>query len=225
MRVVYKIGGHLLDIEHGVAEISDYMKILKKLHNEGHRLAVVIGGGENARSYVKAARRLGADEASCDQIGIEVTRLNAELFIIGIGEDAYPTPPRDIAELKNALRTEKLVVLGGLTPGHSTDAVAAIVSEIMKAELFVRLTDVDGVYTDNPKTNPSAKKIEVISTKKLLDMLISKKYWAGGYELIDPIAIKIIERSKIPTRIVDGKDPKNLEKTLRHEKIGTLVSD
>ncbi len=95
----------------------------------------------------------------------------------------------------------------------------------MKAELLVRLTDVNGVYTDDPKTNPNAKKIDVISVKDLLKMAISKKYWAGGYELIDPVAIKIIQRSKIPTRIVDGRDPKNLKKALGQEKIGTLVSE
>jgi len=224
LRVVFKIGGHLLTIKQDATEILEYVKILKKIYKEGHRLAIVVGGGESARSYVDVARSLGADEASCDQIGIEVTRLNAELFILGIGEDAYPTPPRNIPELKNALRTEKIVVLGGLTPGHSTDAVAAIVSEIMGAELFVRLTDVDGVYTDDPEINPDAKKIDVISARELLEMTISKKYWAGGYELIDPIATKIIERSKIPTRIVNGKDPRNLERALREE-IGTFISD
>ncbi len=224
MRVVFKIGGHLLTTESDATEIAEYVKNLKKIHDEGHQVAIVIGGGEDARRYVNIARRLGADEASCDQIGIEVTRLNAELFIQGIGEDAYPTPPRNISELKNALRTGKIVVLGGLTPGHSTDAVAAIVSEVMKAELLVRLTDVDGVYTDDPKTNPDAKKIDVISAEELLEMSISKRCWAGGYELIDPVAIKIIERSKIPTRIIDGGDPQNLRKVLGQE-IGTLISE
>jgi len=225
LKAVFKIGGHLLPIKYGATEIEEYVKILKKIHKRGHVLAVVIGGGENARSYVDAARSLGADEASCDQIGIEVTRLNAGLFIQGLGEDAYPTPPRNISELKNALPIGKIVVLGGLTPGHSTDTVAAIVSEIMRAELFVRLTDVDGVYTDNPKTNPDAKRIDVISASQLLEMVISKRCWAGEYELIDPMAVKVIERSRIPTRIVNGKDPKNLERVvLGQERIGTLVS-
>lgn len=225
MKAVFKIGGHLLPVKHGATEIAEYAEILKKIHRKGHVLAVVVGGGENARSYVDAARSLGADEASCDQIGIDVTRLNAGLFIQGLGEDAYPTPPRSISELKNALQTEKIIVLGGLTPGHSTDAVAAIVSEIMRADLFVRLTDVDGVYTDNPKTNPDARKINMISAKQLLEMVISNRCWAGEYELIDPIAVKIIERSSIPTRIIDGRDPKNLERVvLQQKKIGTLVS-
>jgi uridylate kinase len=225
LKAVFKIGGHLLPVKYDATRIAEYAKTLKKIRRKGHTLAVVVGGGENARSYVDAARSLGADEASCDQIGIEVTRLNAELLIQGLGEDAYPTPPRSIPELKKALQTEKIVVLGGLTPGHSTDAVAAIVSEIMKAELFVRLTDVDGVYTDNPKTNPDAKRIDTISARQLLEMVISKRCWAGEYELIDPIAAKIIERSSIPTRVVDGKDPKNLERVvLQQKKIGTLVS-
>jgi len=225
LKIVFKIGGHLLPTEPSATKISEYVRVLKKIRNERHQVAVVVGGGEKARSYVNAARSLGADEASCDQIGIEVTRLNAELFILGIGEDAYPIPPRNISELKNALRTEKITVLGGLTPGHSTDAVAAIVAEIMKAELLVRLTDVNGVYTDDPKTNPNAKKIDVISAEDLLEMAISKRCRAGGYELIDPVAIKIIQRSKIPTRIMDGRDPENLRKALGQGKIGTLVSE
>lgn len=223
MRVVIKIGGHLLDNRQSPNGISDYLRVLKEIRDDGNKVAVVVGGGENARKYVEVARGLGADEATCDQIGIEITHLNAELLILGMGEDAYPTPPRNMVELRNALQTDKVVVLGGLTPGHSTDAVAGIVSEIMRAELLVRLTDVDGVYTDNPKTNPKAEKIDSISAKELLKMLISSKCWAGGYELLDPVAIKIIERSKIPTRIVDGRNPKNIQTALRNE-IGTLIT-
>jgi len=224
LRIVFKIGGHLLEMRQRTFGIPEYIESLKKIYDKGHKLAIIVGGGENAREYVEAARSLGADETSCDQMGIEVTRLNAQLFILGLGGEAYPTPPRDIFELREALGTGRIVVLGGLTPGHSTDAVAALVSEVMKTDLLLRLTDVDGVYTDNPKTNPKAKKIDVITSEELLQMTLSKRYWAGGYELLDPIAIKIIERSKIRTRIIDGTNPKNLERALEEEKIGTLIT-
>ena len=115
-------------------------------------------------------------------------------------------------------------MMGGLTPGHSTDAVAALAAELMHANTLIRTTDVDGVYTVDPKKDPKAKRLDLIAPDKLLKMVLSSEYWAGSYDLLDPVAVKIIARSKIPTWIIDGRNPANIEKIIRGEKVGTQVT-
>lgn len=223
MKVVIKLGGYLFPSELDAEKVEAYAALLKKLRRAGHKILVITGGGQNARKYIKAARMLGAGEALCDQLGIEVTRLNARLLIYKLEEDAYPEPPTSIHELKHALATGRIVVMGGLTPGHSTDAVAAIAAEVMGAEALIRTLDVDGVYTADPKKDPKARKLDEVSSKKLLKMVLTGKCWAGGYALLDPVAIKILDRSHIPVWIINGTKPGNVERVIAGEKIGTLV--
>jgi len=224
LKVVVKIGGYTFPSELDAARIETYAMLFRKLHHEDHEILIVTGGGEDARKYIGVARALGADEAHCDQIGIEVTRLNARLFISKLGGEAYPEPPTNIHELTRALATGKIVVMGGLTPGHSTDAVVAIAAELMRADVLIRTTDVDGVYTGDPKKDPKVKRLNIIAPDKLLKLVLSGEYWAGSYDLLDPVAVKIIARSKIPTWIIDGRKPANIEKIIRGETVGTKVT-
>ena len=224
LKVVVKIGGYTFPSELDAVRIETYAMLFRKLHHEDHEILIVTGGGEDARKYIGVARALGADEAHCDQIGIEVTRLNARLFISKLGGEAYPEPPTNIHELTRALATGKIVVMGGLTPGHSTDAVVAIAAELMRADVLIRTTDVDGVYTGDPKKDPKVKRLNIIAPDKLLKLVLSGEYWAGSYDLLDPVAVKIIARSKIPTWIIDGRKPANIEKIIRGETVGTKVT-
>jgi len=224
LRIAVKMGGYAFPSDLDSELIEKYAVLFRKLHHDGNRILIVTGGGENARKYIKAARALGADEANCDQIGIEVTKLNARLLISKLGDEACPEPPTNMYELRRALATGKIIVMGGLTPGHSTDAVAALAAELMKADALIRMTDVDGVYTGDPKKDPKAKKLDVIAPDKLLKMVICGECWAGGYELLDPVAVKIVGRSKIPTWIVDGRKLENIEKIIKGGRAGTLVA-
>ncbi len=224
MRIVIKLGGHLFPLKLNAQKISGFVKALKKLRKEGHKLIVVAGGGGNARLYIDAARKLGANEALCDEIGIEGARLNARLLIAGLGEDAYPSVPRSVQEIGAAFEGGKIVVLGGLLPGQSTDAVSAIVSELLGASMLIKATDTDGIYTADPKKDPNAKKLDEVSCARLRDMLLREPVGAGEFELFDPVALRILERSKIRTLVIDGRNPQNLEKAIKGEKIGTIVT-
>ncbi len=113
--------------------------------------------------------------------------------------------------------------MGGLQPGHSTNAVAAIAAETVKAEIFVNATDVDGVYTSDPTKDPTAKRLEEVTVAELTKILSGGAVRAGTYDLMDPVALKVIERSRIPTTIVDGRTPINVLKAIRREKIGTRI--
>jgi uridylate kinase len=223
LKVVLKIGGYAFPAKPNVEVLSSYAKTLRRIRKNGHQLVVVTGGGEAARLYINAARELGESEAICDIIGINVSRLNARLLIAKLGEDAFLEVPSTVEEMRKAFETGKIVILGGLQPGQSTNAVAAVTAEAINADLLINATNVDGVYTDDPRKNPNAKKIDQIKVDKLLQMMIAFELSAGGYELFDPVAVKIVKRSKIPTWIIDGRNVDNIEKILRGEEVGTQI--
>ena len=223
MKVVVKVGGHVFSSGLRAEIISSYAEALAKLHDEGHRLVVVAGGGEEARRYIKTARALGASEYACDVLGIEVSRLNARLLIAALNDHAYPSPPETSQELQIAFQGDRIVVIGGIEPGQSTNAVSALAAEAVGADLLVNATNVEGVYTADPKKDPAARKLDEVDTEALLRIVIGGGMGAGSYELFDPVAIKVVERSGIPTRIIDGRVPENIEKAVKGEPIGTLV--
>jgi uridylate kinase len=223
MKVVLKIGGHVFPSKMCLPLVSTYAKLLRELRRSGHQLVVVTGGGEVARKYSQAARALGATEFTCDLLGIHVSRLNARLLITALGEDAYPEPLIAYQELARAIPTDKIVVAGGMQPGQSTDTVGALVAEVLRADLYVKATDVEGVYTADPKTDPRATRIAEITTDELLRHVMERRLSAGEYALFDPLAIKIVERAKIATRIVDGRTPENVVRVIAGHPLGTLV--
>lgn len=224
MKLVTKIGGTLFKETLNPKDINQYSQTLRALHKQGHRIVVVTGGGRNARKYIETARALGASEAQCDQMGIYVTRLNARLLIAALGDDAFPEVPETVEEFRKYYATGKIIAMGGLQPAQSTDAVAAVIAETINADLFVKTIDAPGICTEDPKKHPDTKKIDEITAQKLLEMLSQKPLAAGAYEMIDPVAVKVIERSNIATRIVPGDDPRNIEKVLRGEPVGTKIT-
>jgi uridylate kinase len=223
VKLVIKIGRYIFDGSFDTEKISTYVKLFRTLKRDFHKIVVVTGGGEDSRNYIRAARKLGGSEFICDVLGIGVSRLNALLFIAGLREDAYPEPPSTLEELRKAFEGGKIVIMGGLQPGQSTNAVAALAAEAIGANLLINATNIDGVYSADPKLNSKAQKLKVITTDKLLKMVLDGTLLAGRYELFDPIAIKIVGRSKIPARIIDGRKPDNIIRVIKGEDIGTLI--
>lgn len=227
MKLVIKIGGSLLMDKDGKIEVTEIKEIAKNiavLLKEGHEIVVIVGGGVEARKYITAMRALGASEGYCDEIGIRVSRVNARLLISTLKGLVYPIPPRTLEETLQAVSIRRLVVLGGLVPGQSTNAVAAIVAELIGANILINVTDVDGIYTADPNTTPDAEKFSEITPTQLYQIIDKPdSTLAGKYELFDLLALKIIERSKIYTHFISGKNPDNIVKVIKGEKIGTRV--
>src|SRR6266852_9536517 len=224
MRAVVKLGGALFRREPNVAALKDMGKVLSGFVREGNQLVLVAGGGENARTYIGAARKLGAEESTCDLLGSQITRANAELLRLAMGSIASSKIPTMLSDLPHCVGSGKVVVMGGLQPGQSTNAVAALAAEITRADFLVNATDVQGVYTADPKKDPKAKLLRSVSIDKLLGWAMAGDVYAGKYELLDPVALKIMQRARIPTRFVSMEDPSNITSALRGRDIGTLVS-
>jgi uridylate kinase len=227
MRAVLKIGGSLIQDAKGdilVERFTEYAKVILKLIKENTEvISIIVGGGKNARKYIEAARKIGAAESFCDEVGIRAARLNAKLMVGALDREAYPTIPETLQEVAEAAATGKIVVVGGLQPGQSTNACAALVAEGIKADILINATNVDGVYTRDPKEDPSAEKLDQVTIKEIQDIINDKGLFAGKYELFDIVALKILERSKIPTWIINGENPENILKIIAGENVGTRI--
>src|SRR6478752_3890750 len=185
-RIVVKLSGSLFGLE-DMKTLKQYAEFFVKISKVCQPI-IIAGGGKIARHYISHARSSGADESTLDELGIEVSRLNAKLLIYALQEKAYPHPPVNLKEVANAADTGLIVVTGGLHPGQSTNATAALIAEKVRASAFFNATDVAGVY-----------------------------------DLMDIVALKVIERSKLKTRILKA-DTKVLEKAIKGSPEGTEIT-
>jgi len=216
-RIVIKLSGRIFSVDN-VKALKDYARFFVKI-SKVCQPVVVAGGGIIARHYINHARSSGADESSLDELGIEISRLNAKLLIYALKHKAYPHPPTTLQEIRHAVDSGLIVIVGGLHPGQSTNGTAALIAEKIEATLFLNATDVDGVYDLDPNKYKKAQKFRRIELKTLLNMLIHEDSVAGGYDLMDILALKIIERSKIKTRILKAA-LKILEKAINGGSVG-----
>ena len=222
MKIVVAIGGSILIKDHDSSRFKEYSKLLKELAQE-HEILVVVGGGKPAREYISVVRDLGAGEAQCDDIGIEVTRINAKLLLSALGDAAYQRVPHNFQEALEFASSGKIIVMGGTEPAHSTDAVSTILAEYVNADKLINLTSVDGMYTKDPNKYDDAELIHEITASDLLDFLNDKDMKAGTYEFFDTTAVQMIKRSKLDTVIANGFEPENLIKVINGENIGTKI--
>ena len=219
-RIVIKFSGKVFAMEN-VKLLKDYARFLVKI-SKTYQPVIVAGGGKIARHYINHARSSGADESTLDELGIEISRLNAKLLIYALKGKAYSHPPTSLKEAQQAVESGLIVVAGGLHPGQSTNGTAALIAEKTNASQFINATDVNGIYDSDPNNNKKAKMFKKIEIKSLKKILIHEDSVAGGYDLMDIVALKIIERSKIKTRVIK-LDIKNLEKAIKGQLIGTEI--
>ena len=224
MKIVITIGGSIIIKDNDHEKFKAYADVLKDMNDE-NQLFIVVGGGKPARNYIEIARGLKASEAACDDIGIDVTRLNAKLLIIALGENAYPEVARNFHEALKFSVSGKIVIMGGTEPAHSTDAVGSILAEFVGADLMINATSVDGLYDKDPHKFKDARKFDEITPTQMLSILSTKENKAGTYEFLDLTAIQIIKRSNINTLIVNGEDPENLKKAVLGNIGTTIVPD
>ena len=143
MRIVVRVGGSVVASPPNPVLIGKYADLLKDLKKQEHEVVAIVGGGALARDFIRIAGELGLDEAKRDWAAIHVSRLFAQLFVMLLGEAGCGTVPASLDEAFSCLEQRKIVVMGGLKPGMTTDAVAAMMGERMKADLLVKASDVD----------------------------------------------------------------------------------
>ena len=222
MKVVFALGGSVIMPREGDAEnIRRYAQVFKSIKERGHDICIVVGGGYIARRYISIARAF-TNEAFCDEIGIMATRMNSMVLIAALGDYTVKKVPEDFKEAEMILNLKKIVVMGGTHPAHTTDAVAASLAEYIDADLLVIATNVDGVYDRDPRKYRDAKKIEILTTKELVDITKSYTIEAGSSSIVDPLASRIIDRAGLKTVVIKGT-PEEIMNVIEDKHRGTLI--
>ena len=207
MRVVLSIGGSVLAPTQAEDRVASYADVIQELVHMGCQVGVVVGGGAVAREYIDAGRALGANEIELDDIGIGVTRLNAKLLIVALGDMVPSGCAKSYRTARTDLARGGVTVMGGTDPGHTTDAVAAALAEFVNADLLVLATSVPGVFEEDPKSNPEATRFDELKPAELVDIVAGLEMNAGSAAPVDLLAAKVIDRSGMHALVIDGSDP------------------
>jgi len=219
--IVISIGGSvILSEDANVSYFKELVNMLKKFSKK-YKIYIIVGGGKTARTYIKIGRELKFDEEILDKIGIDVTRINAKILsnIIKISNNNIPHTTDDAKKLDHPI-----VVMGGTTPGHSTDMVGAELAEKVNAIKFIIATNVDGIYDKDPNKYKDAKQLKEISIQQLINDHGTDWSTAGKNVVLDGPALEIIHRAKIPTFVLNGKKLNQLERAITNQSFnGTII--
>jgi uridylate kinase len=223
MRIVLRIGGSVVASPINLDLISKYAELLQTLRKQGHEVAAVVGGGKLAREFIGTAKNLGLDMQAQDELAISVSRLFAQLFLRKLGEVGCSKVAITLDEAASCLAKGKIMVMGGLKPGITTDAVAALVAERVKADLLVKGTDQDGVFDKDPRKHKDALKLDHLFLDDLCKILELNKHEAGMHQVIDPVAIEVLKRRRVKLIVVNGFNPLNVLAAVNGENVGTVI--
>lgn len=224
--IVMSVGGSLIvpdQIDTG------FLKILKAFVDDettlGRRFIIIAGGGKTARRYQEAASEVAElNSEDLDWMGIHATRLNGHLLRTIFRDSAHRVMVTNPDEVLDIPKNEKVIIASGYRPGCSTDLRAIQIAERVGAKKVINLSNIDYVYTADPKTDPEAKIIKTISWSDFR-ALIPTEWDPGLSSPFDPIAAKEAQEKNIEVAIINGSRPADLKKYLEGEEfVGTKIS-
>lgn len=186
------------------------------------RIVICTGGGSIAREYISALEKEGINAIDRDWMGIAATRLNAKLVGLFLGR-CNSEIPSSLNEVVESAKKHDIVVCGGLVPGRTSDGSTAEIAKELKAEVFINMTNVAGLFDKDPKKYKDAKLIPTISHDEFAKIVRKIEEKPGQHFILDATAAKFSREAGIKVVILQGIE--NLEKCLEGKKfIGTVIS-
>jgi len=182
---------------------------------------ILVGGGKVCRVYQNALLEFGAKNNDRDWIGINISRLNAEVVKQLFSGNSFE---KIITDPTKKVKTNKNIVVGaGYKPGWSTDYVSVLTAKNYEINTIINLTNVDYVYDKNPSQFPDAKPIKEIDWKSFKNIVGDT--WTPGLSMpFDPRAAKLAEKLKLRVIMINGKNLERLEDFLNNKPfIGTII--
>jgi uridylate kinase len=224
--IVISVGGSLI-----VPDQIDtvFLKKLKSLitheiATRGRHFIIIAGGGKTARRYQDAAAEVTElDPEDLDWMGIHATRLNGHLLRTVFREIAYPEMVTNPDDILNISENESLIIAAGYRPGASTDLRAIQIAVHRKAQKVINLSNIDYVYTADPKKDFEAEKIESISWTEF-QKLIPSEWDPGLSSPFDPVAAHEAKKDGLEVAIINGTKLGELQNYLDKKPfIGTRI--
>jgi uridylate kinase len=225
--IVMSVGGSLIvpdDID--TAFLAGFKTLIEHELESGRRFIIIAGGGKTARRYQEAAAKVATLAAEdLDWMGIHATRLNGHLLRTVFRDIAHRemiTNPDTIFDVPPG---ERLIIAAGYRPGSSTDYRAVQIARHVRAKKMVNLSNTDYIYTDDPASDPAAKKIEAISWADFRKLIPAE--WDPGLSApFDPIAAREAETYGIEVAQINGQKLEELKNYLDGRPfVGTRIGE
>jgi len=229
---IVALGGSLLRPEEESGRekwFVELRKLCSELQNSNQRLGIVVGGGLPAREAISLAKPFINDVHSLDEIGIAATRINATVIqqvLLQDGLDVATQIPHDCDAAANLLAQHHLVIMGGTTPGHTTDAVAVDFAIKSNANRCIIATNVSHVYDKDPRYNDDAQSFSELSLAELAEICgVGKARQAGQSAVVDPVAVEWAVQASLAMSVLDGRDINTLTAAIAgREFVGTNIT-
>ncbi|MFD2284800.1 UMP kinase [Pedobacter petrophilus] len=229
-RILLKLSGESLmgDKQYGIdnERVKQYAEDIKAVHDKGLEIAIVIGGGNIFRGL--SAEKSGMDRAQADYMGMLATVINSMALQDALEKVGIKTRLLTAIKMEQIcepfirrravrhLEKGRVVIFGAGTgnPYFTTDSAAALRAIEIKADVVLKGTRVDGIYTADPEKDPLATKYEEISFREVYDK---------GLNVMDMTAFTLCEENQVPIIVFDMNKHGNFMKIANGDSIGTLV--
>jgi uridylate kinase len=229
-RILLKLSGESLmgERQYGIDnnQVLQYAHDIKGVYDAGVEIAVVVGGGNIFRGL--SAEKSGMERAQADYMGMLATVINCMALQNALESIGVETRLQSAIKMEQIcepyirrramhhLELGKIVIFGAGTgnPYFTTDTAASLRAIEIKADVVLKGTRVDGIYTADPERDPNAIKYDEISFQEVYDK---------GLNVMDMTAFTLCHENKLPIIVFDMNKPGNFLKIAQGEKIGTLV--
>lgn len=230
-RILLKLSGEALmgNLNYGIdpERLSEYAKQIKEITEKGIEVAIVIGGGNIFRGVAGASK--GMDRVQGDHMGMLATVINGLALQGALEDEGVKTRLQSAIEVNEVaepfirrramrhLEKGRVVIFGGGTgnPYFTTDSAAVLRAIEIKADVILKGTRVDGIYTSDPEKDATATKYDTISFEEVLQK---------GLKVMDTTAFTLSQENKLPIIVFDMNTKGNLLKLVSGENIGTTVN-
>ena len=229
-RILLKLSGESLmgDKQFGIDNnrLAEYASQIKEIHDLGVEIAIVIGGGNIFRGV--QAEEGGMDRTHGDYMGMLATMINSMALQFSLESAGIKTRLQSAIEMKEIaepyvrrramrhLEKGRVVIFGAGTgnPFFTTDSAASLRAIEINADVILKGTRVDGIYTADPLKDPTATKYDMISFDDV---------YAKGLSVMDMTAFTLCKENDLPIIVFDMDTPGNLRKLIDGEQVGTIV--
>lgn len=226
--IILSLGGSLVVPNGGIDTVflSEFNTLVRQYVKNGKRFFIIVGGGSTCRHYQVAAKTVLPDvpDEDLDWLGIHTTRLNAHLVRTIFRDIARPRV-FDRYDRQETISRYSILIGSGWRPGFSTDYDAVYLSKQYGAKLFINMSNIDKVYTADPRKDPSATPIDHISWNEYRRMVGDS--WSPGLSTpFDPVASKLASEIGLRVVILNGAKLDNLRNAIDGKPfVGTTIGD